>query len=150
MPWLTLTEAHILTGITGAELAPARTAALKAGQADPVPEVIAQVTREVRGRVAACSRNTLGDGDTIPDECLSAAIDIAVYRICKRIPGAALLTKQREDAHTAAVAFLRDVAACQVALVQPATAAAQQPGGPAVQVVTSTTRVASRNNFRGF
>ena len=149
MSWLTLTEAHILTGVTGAELAPARAAALKAGQVDPVAEVIAQVTREVRGRVAACARNTLGEGDAIPDECLSAAIDIAVYRLCKRIPGAVLLTKERVEANTNAIAYLRDVAACEVALVQPATAATEQPGGPAAQVVTTTTRRATRDRLSG-
>lgn len=149
MSWITLTEADILTGITGAELSAARSAALKVAQVDPMPETIAQVTREIRGRVAACARNTLGAEGTIPDECQATAIDIAVYRLCKRVPGGALLTKQREDANSAALSFLRDVAACSVAIISPTSPAAAQAGGPAVQLVSTTPRRADRTRLAG-
>ena len=117
--WFTLTEADIATGITGPELTAAKTAAKAQGQTDPVPEVIAQVTREVRAHVAGCEDNNLGPTGMIPDECKSAAIDIAVYRLCKRIPGEALLKNARVEANKLAVTFLSSVAACKVSLEQP-------------------------------
>jgi hypothetical protein len=118
--WIALTEADILTAANAPSLAAARTAVLKAGQADPLPEAIEQVTREVRGRVAACAKNSLGDAGTIPDECKAAAIDMCVYRLCKRL-GAALLTPIVADANANAIAFMKDVAACDVLVEQPAT-----------------------------
>jgi phage gp36-like protein len=149
MSWIILAEADILTAANAPSLAAARTLVLKSGQADPLAEILAQVTAEVRGRVAACSRNTLGEEGTIPDECKSAAIDLCVYRLCKRL-GAALLTSAVTEANSQAAAFLRDVARCDVAIVPPATAATDQPaGGAAAEVISTTTRRYGRDNLGG-
>lgn len=124
MSWILLTSAHIATGLTGAELTAAQSAALVEGQTAPMADVISQVSRYVRARVAACERNRLGEGEAIPDELLAAAIDLAVYRLAKRLPGKILAKQERIDAATAAESLLKDVAACSVALAQPATASA--------------------------
>lgn len=147
--WITLTESDISTAITGPELIAARTAAKATGQSDPVPEIIAQVTREVRARVAACANNSLGPAGMIPDECKSAAIDIAVYRLCKRVPGTALLKEERSEANKLAIAFLKEVAACGVALQQPDNVSEEVTSGPGVQIVNSTRRIASRAQLSG-
>jgi hypothetical protein len=128
--WVALTENDIATGLTGPEFNAAKTAALKPGQPDPIAEVIVEITREVRARVAACNANTLGPAGTIPDECKRHAIAIAVFCLGKRLPRAVLLDEDRRHANNQAVAFLRDVAECKVALEQPET--------PSDEVVTSS------------
>ncbi|HSI08829.1 MAG TPA: hypothetical protein VK985_09560 [Rariglobus sp.] len=145
--FITLTEDHVKTGITGPEIAAARSAALSAGQTDPVPEEIAQVTREVRGRVAACSKNTLGPAGTIPDEAKTAAIDIVVYRLCKRVPGKALLTDQRVDAKKMADSFLTALSRCEVAIEQPTTPSTEITAGAAGEIVSTSCRTSTRRNL---
>lgn len=130
--WIALTEADVATGLTGPELTAAKTAALKVGQTDPVADVIDDVTREVRSRVAACKANSLGDAGMIPDECKGHAVSLCVFRLAKRLPRAVLLDEDRRTANTQAIAFLRDVAACDVALEQPET--------PSEEVVTKIPR----------
>ena len=130
--WITLTVADIATGLTGPELAAAQTAALRAAQTDPVLDVIADVTREIRSRVAACSRNSLGGAGMIPDECKGHAVSLCVFRLAKRLPKAVLLDEDRRSANTQAIAFLRDVGDCRVALEQPETASEE--------VITQTPR----------
>lgn len=124
MSWTTITADAVQSRITDAELVAARTAAIKAGQADPLAEAISRVTQEVRGRVAANASNTLGDGDTIPSECEDAAIAVIIFRLYSRLP--ITMPQERKDAKDDALAFLRDVADGKVAIVAPATASPQQ------------------------
>lgn len=130
--WIELTEADVSTGLTGPELTAAKTAALKVAQTDPVAAVIEDVVREVRSRVAACSANSLGAAGMIPDECKGHAVSLCVFRLAKRLPKAVLLDEDRRAANTQAIAFLRDVGDCKVALEQPETASEE--------VVTKTPR----------
>jgi len=118
MSWITLTEAHIADGVNGPVLIAARTAAKATNQPDPLPTELARVTRNVRSRVAACAKNTLGPAGMIPDEAEAAAIDIVVYRLCKRV-GKALLTDEKVKASDDAEAYLADMASCKVAIEQP-------------------------------
>lgn len=149
MSWITLTESDVITKLSGPEIAAMKTAALQAAQSNPLPEVIAQVVLEVRGYVAACQRNTLGDGATIPNELLGAAISRIRFELATRLPVASLLTEDRRTANANALSLLRDAAACKFLIVQPATPADDQAGGPAVEIVTKTTRRATRNTMRG-
>ena len=88
MSWITITEAHVLTQISGAELSALRTAALAALQADPVQPSIDQVTAEVRGYVAACKSNTLDTTtSTIPDRLLRHAIALVVAVVARFVLG---------------------------------------------------------------
>lgn len=110
MAWRALTEADILTGISGAELQPARTAVLKAGQVDPVPVVIQAVMDEARGYIAASSAPTLGAEGTIPDKLIATCTDIAVWRIVKRLPVKSLATAERKDSQENGIKILEAVA----------------------------------------
>lgn len=128
-----------------------KTAALQTAQANPLTAVISQVVKEIRGYVAGCSHNTLGDGDTIPDELLGAAVSRIRYELATRLPVASLLTDARKEANAAALTLLRDVARCSFALVPPSTAAADQAGGAgAVEIaITRPTRTYTRDSLRG-
>lgn len=149
MSWLQITEALVVSKLSGPETAALKSAALATAQSDPLAEVIGQVVAEVRGYVGACASNTLGEGDTIPSELLGAAISRIRFELATRLPVASLLTEDRRAANSNALTLLRDVAACKFAVLSPTTAAAQQAGGPAVQVVSSTTRQASRSRLSG-
>ena len=129
MSWITLTEAQVLTKLSAPELAALKTAATAPGQTDPLPEILAQVVREVRGHVAGCDRNTLGPADTIPDELLGAALNRVRYELATRLPVASLLTEARKESNRDALTLLQRVASCQFALVQPETAG-EQPSAP--------------------
>ncbi len=140
MSWITITEAHVHTaGLTAPELNAARTLLLPGTETDTLSDVIERVTSEVRGRVAACSRNTLdADGTKIPQECLNAALARIVFELCIRLPGRAVLTEQRDKANDQAISFLRDVARCDVALVQPETPTTENvPSASAAQLLRS-------------
>ena len=123
MSWVAITEADILTHISGAELSALRAAALADGQADPVQPSIDQVTAQVRGYVAGCSSNTLdSDTTTIPDRLLASACDMVIVAIIGRIPGYELDDK-REDNYDKAIRLMEQVASCKFAVTDPETGA---------------------------
>jgi len=147
--WIELTEADVLRKLAAPELEAARTAVLDAGQADPLAEVIEEIVREVRGRVAACARNVLGEGSTIPDECQAAALARIRFELATRLPGGVLLDEDRRTANANAIAFLRDVASCDVAIVQPDTASEDQAGKSSIKFVGASKRRATRSQLKG-
>lgn len=149
MSWNTLTEAKFLQHCTGAEATAIKTAALASGQADPLADTLAKVVQEVRGYIAAHQQNALGEGVTIPDELENAACAIARYRAFNRLPVKSLLTETRITEYKDALALLRDVAAGRFAIEQPVTVSDQVTGGPGVEIVSSTTRRATRAKLSG-
>lgn len=149
MSWIIIAEADVISKLSGPELAAMKSAALQAAQTDPLPEVIEQVTKEIRGYVSGCAENVLGDGLTIPDELLGAAINRIRYELATRLPVATLLTDARTRANDQALTLLRDVAACKFKVIAPATPSAEQAAGPSVQLVSANTRQASREKLRG-
>ena len=149
MSWITLTEADVQTKLAGAELTALKSVALSAGQGNPLPAILAQVVQEVRGYVAACTQNKLGDGATIPQELETAALAIIRYRLATRLPVASLLTDARKEEYRDALTLLRACAACNFRIEQPATPSAQIVGGPAVAVASSQALRTKRSQMRG-
>ncbi len=147
--WTEIAESDVITKLSGPEIAAMKTAALQAAQTNPLPGVIAQVVLEIRGYVAACPNNTLGDGSTIPNELLGAAISRIRFELATRLPVASLLTEDRRAANRDALTLLRDVAACKFLVVQPETADDDQAGGPAVENVSTTTKRYGRDRLSG-
>lgn len=141
MAWITLTEANVITKLSGPEIAAMKTAATQSGQANPLPEVIAQVVREIRGYVAACERNRLGEGTTIPNELEGAAITRIRYELATRLPVASLLTEDRRRANESAIQLLRDVARCAFLIVPPEEEAEDQPSAPLEGLYGSDERI---------
>jgi phage gp36-like protein len=118
MSWITLTPDDILLRLAGAEKAAYTTAALAGGQSDPLPEILEQVTDEVRGYIAACASNTLGPAGTLPPRLRLAALDIARYRLVTRLPNR--LTDERKEEYRNAIKLLESVASCKFAVEDPA------------------------------
>lgn len=149
MAWIAITESHLLTAISGPELEALRAAALADGQADPVADVLSQVTERIRGDVAANASNVLGPTGQIPERLLSAALALIVWDIMRR-PGASIIddeNQSRAKAVDRAEALLKRVADGTYAIEDPTTGEDQT--NSAVTVVTKTTRQATRESLKG-
>lgn len=85
MGWRALSEGDLLARLGGVEMAALRESALAEGQGDPLPEVLAQVTEEARGYVAAWGGNRLGPPGTLPPQAISAAVGVARWRLAGRL-----------------------------------------------------------------
>lgn len=132
MAWVTLSVTDVAEKLAGGELTALRTAALAAGQEDPVAAELAAVISEVRGYVAA-GGFTLGAGATVPDKLKSAALAMTRFRCANRLPTKSFLTPTRMDENRDALILLRDVAAGRFMVDEPATPSTEQIGqaGPA-------------------
>ena len=129
MAWIELTEAHLGERLAAAELAALQTAAAGA-YGNTVPDVLASVVAEVRGRIAANKSNSLGDAGTIPEELKAAALAIARWRILSRLPGMkALQDEARRSEYADAQALLAAVAKGEFAVEQPETPIEADVGG---------------------
>lgn len=149
MSWIALTEDDIVTKLSGPETAALKTAALQSGQADPLAEIITQVVREIRGYVKACDRNALGEGATIPDELLGAAINRVRYELATRLPVASLLTEARTESNRNALSLLKEAAACRFTLEQPETEAEEESASPSMPSICKPTRRFDRCDQEG-
>lgn len=123
MPWNALTTAGILSRLTAQELAAVRQQSVEVGQADPLAEVLAQVTAEVRGYVAAHAPNRLGPAGTLPDQLHGTAVGLARWRLCSRLAvgrmADVLLTEPRRQEYEDGLRLLRDVSSGRFAVEQP-------------------------------
>jgi hypothetical protein len=119
MAWVTITEADVQTRLAGAELSAYRTAAKASGQSDPLTEIISAVVDEVRGYIAACDRNTLGAGQTVPSKLKSATLAVIRYKLVTRLPIA--VNTERTTEYRDAIALLERTADCKFAIEEPAT-----------------------------
>jgi phage gp36-like protein len=123
MSWLAITADEIKTRLSGPEAEALQSSALATDQVDPLPDVISQVTDEVRGYVAAHNANTLGPAGTLPPQVRAAAIAIIRWRLSGRLAigkAAQLLqSESRRQEYEDAVSFLKDVAAGKVAIETP-------------------------------
>lgn len=146
MAWIAITEADVQSRVAGAELTAFKNAAKASGQADPVAELISQTVDEVRGYIAACSRNTLEEGQKVPSKLKSATLALIVYRINTRLPIA--VTQERRDENERADRLMREVAACRFAIEEPTVESTEainstRPG------ITTPERDFTRNNQDG-
>lgn len=117
-PWITLTTADIDDYLVGAQVGALRTAALSAGQSDPVAEAIADITAEIRNYIRSCPINVLSlTPGTIPPELKRHACALIIEAAQPR-----LKLKLSDDQRTAAEnarKLLQQVAACRYAVAAP-------------------------------
>lgn len=153
MAWVTITASEIQEQLTQPEYSAATTAATQAGQTATslTDAIIEDVIEFVRAKTRACPHNTLGDGATIPDEVKSFAIDECVYRLLKRLPQSSrLMDDNRVRGHEDFMRVLADLAACKLAIEQPATASDENTStGASVETVRYRTTPATRDELRG-
>lgn len=132
MAWITPTEDHILTRVSGAELVAFRNAALASGQADPVAGTIKIVVDMMRGYIFNCPTVKQADHEdgTLPESAINTFLDIIVPTIQGRPAGAVIegTSGIRLDARSDAMKWLKAAADCDVAVdgVPPP----EKPGAP--------------------
>ena len=128
--------------LAGAELSAYRGAGKAAGQADPLPEVIAAVVDEIRGYVAACESNVLGAGNTIPDKLKSTALAMIRFRLISRLP--LTVGEDRRQEYRDALDLLREVAACRFRVEEPTTPETVEHIAAPTPSITARTRTFTR------
>ncbi|MGV3664275.1 MAG: hypothetical protein ACO1TE_29150 [Prosthecobacter sp.] len=154
MAWFTPTLTLCKTRLAGAEWTSLSSAARGQGQdAEAMAqEVIATQVTRIRGRVAANSKNILGEAGTIPDELQGAFLALWVYEFITRLPAMkALLDELRVKSYDTALSELAAAARGDIAIVPPETAApeAAQAGGVSVEVVRARENVAAPCHMDG-
>jgi phage gp36-like protein len=105
MAWITLTEANVLAHLNDAETDTYRNR-IADGQADPLTEIIADTTSEVRGYCLRQVPTLPATG--IPPSLKNVGLDIIIYRLAKRIQTAS--EAQRKPAYDDAIRKLEMVA----------------------------------------
>ncbi len=150
MSWRALTEADLNSALSGPELASYRALATGAGMADPVQPALDRTTTEVRGYVAGCERNALGEEGTIPLECLGAACDLAAWYIISGLPiNDASIVDTRKERKVDAIRFLDRVSKCSVKIAQPITESDEIIPRSSFEQVGGNVRQATRDKMSG-
>ena len=148
--WITLTVADIEARIPANALAALRERFNLEGT-DPLTVLISDVTARVRQAVASCDDYVVdATAGTIPPELRDDAAWIVVCAIMLRVPDVLPTTEDHRARLKLAEANLAKVAACELAVSTPTTAAAstvQATGG--VSVVASRSRLNTRERLSG-
>jgi hypothetical protein len=120
--WRQITEADLLKQISGAELDSLRGVVL-GNQDDPVQPSIDDVTAEVRGYIAANSKNDLdADASKIPDRLIAASVSLIIIQIMTRAGGTVIDPEgARQKRADEARRLLRDVASGSFSITDPVT-----------------------------
>lgn len=119
MAWIELTQAKVQTRLSGPELEALESSALADDQDSPLTDIITGVVKEVRGYIAACAKNILGEGETIPEALEHAALAMIRFRLATRLPDLGLLSTERNDENKEALQLMREVAACRFSIEKP-------------------------------
>jgi hypothetical protein len=147
MSWRIITEADVLTQISGAELTALRGVVLGDGQDDPVQPSIDAITAKVRGFVAGNINNKLdANPAAIPDRLIDAAVSLIICRIISRTTMEPNATRLKDA--EAANSLLRDVASGKFSITDPVSGTESKAGGATV-IGKRTPRI-TRDNMGGF
>lgn len=104
--WVTITAGDVEAALNAGELDEYRQHAAQID--DPLTGILADVTSLVRGYVSTRVRIP-SDAVGIPSELRAAAVDIAIYRLAKRVHLTTERDPQRKTAADAAVRLLESV-----------------------------------------
>jgi hypothetical protein len=100
--WILLTPSHLETYLMARQIRLLRTAVLGAGERDPLPQLIADVTRRVRQAIGSNPGNRLSDDPClIPIELQPIACALALEALQGRIPPLQLSQEQQKAADVA-------------------------------------------------
>jgi hypothetical protein len=150
MSWVSITIADLKDAKVSALVEACRTAALGAGQTDPVPNIIANVVARIRAEISGCVRNVL-DADTtrIPSDLKTLAARMIVREAMSRIKRP--LSQDERDEQSNDLKYLERIATCKVPVAKPdvpLTIPEVQKGG-AIALASIPTRTATRKTLAG-
>lgn len=112
--WITLTRDHLISALSNKEREDfGKTSTANPGD-DRIPEILADLTAEIRGYIGSCSQNTLSAVETaIPSEFKAKAISVARWRLLISMPGYSPGDSRKLDFEKAN-SFFKDVAMCKI------------------------------------
>ncbi len=118
MAWIQLTADHIRDRLAANELETWDDAGQDDGKVvSRIPGIIDQTVSLVRGRVATCRENRLGDAGLIPEELLWAAATIAKNMILNSIPAIGETAQsERSEENRRAHDMLDQAANCKLSI----------------------------------
>lgn len=148
--WVTLAATDLQARISAPEYAAFTSAAIAGGQSDPVPQLLAEVTNEVRGYITGCKSNQLGPDGTMPPELVDAAIKLVKLRLFQRVTSLKRFAEQAEPGAKDATRLLERVSDCKFSITLPDTFTADQSqGGGPVEVASRGCRRTKRCQLDG-
>lgn len=147
MSWRALTEADVLGVLNAPEAQAYQTAAIGSGQ-DPLDDAITAVVNQCRGYIADHPGNMLADGLTLPERVHLSALHIIRVELLTRLD--LEVSKDRLAAKADAIRFFERVSDGKVNIEQPTGAVdSESSGGPAMTLVQSRDRIATREKLSG-
>lgn len=148
MSWRAITEDDLRSAINGTEDTAIRTSALSEGQADPYVSVKAQIVALFRGAIRSGSGNTLDeDEETLPEGAIFHAVAKIRFRLLTRF-ASDLLDDDRRTENKEAESWLNYVRRGVEKIEQPGSAPSA-PAGPAITLISTHERQATRDNLAG-
>jgi phage gp36-like protein len=141
--WINLTESDVAAALNDGELEAYRRRVLE-GEPDPMASLIGDVLAEIRGYVV--TRYPLS-AQGIPQGLKNAALDLVVYRLCKRVKTAT--EDQRKPAADDATTLLQRVAEGKHGIESATDSTTIAVAGDALPSVTERTRTFTRADQDG-
>jgi len=121
MAWAELTEANLLTRISGTELDSFRASVLADGQVDPVASTMVNACNLARGYISAGGFD-LGSGASIPEIVVLPCADLVIWELMTRSAGIVIDPNgARANARDEAMRILRDIANGKLMVEEPTT-----------------------------
>lgn len=150
MSWSTITINDLKDTKVSALVEACRTAALGSGQADPVPNIVTNVTTRIRAEISGCAQNVL-DVDTakIPADLKSLASRMIMREAMSRIQQS--LTEDEREEQRNDLRYLERIARGEVPVAvsdNPSAGGEVQKGG-AIQQASTPSRKATREKLAG-
>lgn len=143
MNWITITLADLPVAKADALVNALRTAALGAGQVDPMPEVITNATNRIRMEIAAGGRTVLdADATKIPPSLKSLAVRMVLREGQGRLNalGGLPLSEDERQESKDDLRFLERIAKGEITV----EASSNPESTPTVQAKTGTPRITPR------
>jgi len=146
-----MTENDVQAMMAGPEDSAYREMLLVAGQPDPLPTIITQVTTQVRNAIRSCAKNTLhADPTYLPEGAIYHAAAIARYRLLGRfaIGGQEQPGEARTNEYRDALRWLELVRAGKE-VVEQRCGTGSEGAGSEIGVVSDHAREAPRQTLKG-
>jgi len=144
--WREVTRTDLLGVLSSPELSAYESAAVGAAQ-DPVADVISTVTQQARGYLADNPKNSLAEGETLPDRVILSALHIMRVELLDRLEME--VSTSRAKAKADAIRFLEQAARGEVSIEQPTGATEDSGSGGRTETLSSRTRQATRDSLKG-
>ncbi len=126
MAWRKITEADVTSSLNDAENSGYRHLPHGTNTPDPLPDLISQVTMQMREAIRTCGRNRLAeDPEALPEAAIGHAVALIRHRLLGRFD--APMSEGRLLEYREAQNYIRAIAACERAVELPDGSEADRP-----------------------